>query len=127
MPNRVKVTILKNDFPKIIKQIHSAADGYDRETCEWGRIEIVNDMSASTPGPSAAGEAPAIDSGTLAASVHVERFNDQQYALSTDAEYAPYLEYGTSHMAPRPFMTPASERMRKKQIELFSDMEKDLG
>lgn len=122
-----KLVILKNDFPKIVARIHPAADGYDKATAEWGRVEIVNEMLASTPGPSAPGQPPAIDTGELAGSLQVEQIKPQQYALTTDAPYAPYLEYGTSNMAPRPFMTPAAQRMRGKQIELFSDMEKDLA
>ncbi len=87
---------------------------------------------------SAPGEAPARDMGALAASVQ-QRLEDHgergaEGLVYTNAEIAPYLEYGTgatgaawplplrpdevsyttsvAGMAPRPYMTPAGERAR---------------
>lgn len=122
-----KVQIVWNKFPLIARQIGQAASTYDLETLEWGRELILAGMWESTPGPSLPGKDPAIVSGELMDSLTVEMEDEQKGYLYTDLEYAPYLEYGTTNMAPRPFMTPASERMRKRQIGLFKEIEKDLG
>lgn len=36
--------------------------------------------------------------------------DDQTAYVAVGAEYGTYIEYGTSHMAPQPFLTPAMER-----------------
>lgn len=65
------------------------------------------DHTASAPG-----EAPAIDSGNLAASIQIEPDGDLRAIIVVGAEYGPHLEYGTSRMAARPFLTPAMEEAR---------------
>lgn len=57
---------------------------------------------------SAAYEAPASDTGRLVSSITA----DHDYAnivskVTARTEYAAYLEFGTQHMEPRPFMRPA--------------------
>lgn len=59
---------------------------------------------------SAPGEFPAADTGRLHQSiisaVHVSP-HSMQIQVSPNVKYADFLEYGTSRMAPRPFMAPA--------------------
>lgn len=63
---------------------------------------------------SAPGEAPAVDTGRLKSSLHV---NTDPGTLSADViapvGYALHLEYGTRNMAPRPFLGPALEAHRQ--------------
>lgn len=57
---------------------------------------------------SAPGEPPASDTGRLVGSITT--FYDQDKLtgiVSANTEYAPFLEYGTAKMEPRPFMRPA--------------------
>jgi phage gpG-like protein len=56
---------------------------------------------------SAAGEAPAVDTGALAQSLNVQpgRYRAMVY---TNREYAPHLKFGTTRMAARPFLGPAA-------------------
>lgn len=67
---------------------------------------------------SAPGEAPAIDTGNLAGSFEIE---EQQVGLraviTVGGEYGPHLEFGTVHMAPRPFLTPALEEAAPGFVE----------
>lgn len=56
---------------------------------------------------SAPGEAPAIDFGTLANSIEAVPEGPLAWAVVVGAEHGLYLETGTRHMAPRPFMGPA--------------------
>lgn len=61
---------------------------------------------------SAPGEAPAPDFGTLTTSINLEMENDLRAKISINAEYAAYLEYGTRFMKPRPYVTPAIDKVR---------------
>ncbi len=56
---------------------------------------------------SAPGEAPAIDTGNLVNSIQVELTGPAAAVVYTNVEYAPYLEFGTIDMEPRPFLQPA--------------------
>lgn len=72
---------------------------------------IYNGHQASAPG-----EAPAMDTGTLANSITTERDAPGEWTVYTGVEYAPYLEYGTVHMEPRPSFTPAAEAAQQDFI-----------
>lgn len=62
---------------------------------------------------SAPGEAPATDTGRLANSIQAD-IEGKQATVFTNVEYAPWLEFGTQAMKPRPFMYPALELERPK-------------
>lgn len=61
---------------------------------------------------SAPGEAPATDTGNLASGINAERKSKLEYWVRSSAEYSLDLEYGTTKMAARPFMTPATGKYR---------------
>lgn len=64
---------------------------------------------------SAAGEAPASDTGYLVNNIYLDIDADGLGAsVESRAEYSAYLEFGTSKMAARPFMHPALEENRPK-------------
>lgn len=56
---------------------------------------------------SVAGEAPNTDTGALVKSVAVEQPSDTTAFVGSGLEYAPYLEFGTTKMKPRPWLQPA--------------------
>jgi HK97 gp10 family phage protein len=58
---------------------------------------------------SAPGESPAIDTGFLVNSIQSEMTGDLSAMVGTNANYAEHLEFGTIHIAPRPFFEPAFE------------------
>jgi HK97 gp10 family phage protein len=58
---------------------------------------------------SASGEAPAIDEGALVNSIQTEMTGEMSAVIGSNMEYAPHLELGTIHIAPRPFLGPAFE------------------
>lgn len=60
---------------------------------------------------SAPGEAPATDTGVLVGSIYGDVEGLKGY-VEARAQYATWLENGTRHIAPRPFMVPAIERAR---------------
>lgn len=56
---------------------------------------------------SAPGEPPAPDIGNLRDSVQVDEVTPTHAILGIHAEYGEHLEFGTSRMAPRPYVRPA--------------------
>lgn len=62
---------------------------------------------------SAPGEPPASDGGILASSIMSKR-DGLVAVVWTAKEYGKCLEFGTMHMAPRPFFTPAVEQNRER-------------
>jgi HK97 gp10 family phage protein len=97
-----------------------------------GRIYGKRKHRASKPG-----EPPAIDTGTLRASImsEVERHGSNvlgrvgpdvekiaaKAPVGTNVNYGYYLEIGTSKMAPRPYLRPALIRTRKKVVRIFKE------
>lgn len=62
---------------------------------------------------SAPGESPATDTGRLVQSI-TANIDGKTAEVVADVQYAAYLEFGTQHMEPRPFMVPALEKERPK-------------
>lgn len=66
---------------------------------------------------SKAGSPPNQDRGTLARNIRVTMNDDLTADVTSNAPYSEALEFGTSRMGARPFMTPASEGQRAKHKE----------
>ena len=64
---------------------------------------------------SAPGQPPANSTGQLVRSIKVKKTNNGQ-EVTIDAEYAAFLEYGTSRMRPRPFIMPALMKVKKNLL-----------
>jgi HK97 gp10 family phage protein len=71
---------------------------------------------------SAPGQPPMSDTGRLANSITFDRVGDLTATVGSALNYAPWLEYGTSRMAARPFFRPAVERMRPIYIGKLEDI-----
>lgn len=70
---------------------------------------------------SAPGEAPASDTGRLVGSIDTEYDLSNNIArITASAEYAAPLEFGTLHMAPRPFMRPALDNKREEVVTIIA-------
>lgn len=67
---------------------------------------------------SAPGEAPATDTGKLVGSIVSGAEGPRGY-VEARSVYALYLEYGTRHMAARPFLVPAFEANRQRAGDLI--------
>jgi len=72
---------------------------------------------------SAKGEPPASDTGFLVSNITSsvkQQGTSVVGQIVASAPYAPYLEFGTSTIDPRPFMQPALERNRPKIKRIFT-------
>lgn len=117
----VKTVIVENHFPRIIAGMETQAGQAVRETVFdiEGRAKLL--MQGPKHGAeyprgkgavhqaSAPGEAPAVDTGHLWNSIQTEMVGRFSGVVFTNAEYAPALEFGSVHVAARPFFTPATQ------------------
>lgn len=72
--------------------------------------------------PSAPGQPPHVDSGNLKDSIRFDMTGQLEGEVAAAAEYAAYLEFGTAHMAARPFMTPAVDHVAGGIEQLGADI-----
>lgn len=71
--------------------------------------------------PSAPGEPPNEDTGTLRRNIAVTQVGPLHVRVSSNAPYSSHLEFGTSKMAARPFMGPAARKVRPQVTKLVGD------
>lgn len=75
-------------------------------------------VSGAAHVPSAPGTAPNNDTGVLARNIETVQVEPLKVEVSSNAPYAAALEFGTSKMAERPYMRPATAATRKEITEL---------
>lgn len=99
--NRLTIRVRKeNRASQVTEQFTKLAADAVRETAE-----------------SAAAEARAlapVRTGRLRASIEVVQISETEMAFGASAEYAPFVEFGSSHQAPHSFITPATINAREK-------------
>lgn len=100
---RATAQAIRNDAIISVKSHLSAGNVYTR-----GTVKHV----ASKPG-----SPPNQDRGTLTRNIRVTMNDDLTADVSSNAPYSAALEFGTSNIDARPFMTPAVEGQRVKHKE----------
>lgn len=71
---------------------------------------------------SAPGQAPASDTGRLVQGIVVEPGDEPlSFDVKSLADYAGFLEYGTSRMAPRPYLEPSAREQADNIAKLIKD------
>jgi HK97 gp10 family phage protein len=68
--------------------------------------------------PSLPGQPPKEDTGVLRTHIETTQVGPLKVEVSSNAPYASALEFGTSKMLPRPYMSPATQRKRAEIIDL---------
>lgn len=132
MPVTVIVKVPINRIPQITaairRDLENVMHGVADDMIEW----IVDDMSGTKSGrmywidgswhqASAPGESPAILTGRLAESLTPFRRSPLVWYVGSDVEYAPWLEYGTYGIAPRPYLRPAANHFKPIAQQRISD------
>lgn len=69
--------------------------------------------------PSAPGQPPNQDTGVLANNIETVQVGPLKVEVSSNAPYAVALEFGTSKMAERPYMRPATAKKRAEVTRLI--------
>lgn len=64
-----------------------------------------------------------VDTGALRASLVSEMTGDTSGQVATNIEYSTYVEFGTSKMGARPYMTPAAEAERRHYMKKMTELE----
>lgn len=57
-----------------------------------------------------------VDTGNLRNSIQLDIVTDTQIIITSYANYSAHIEYGTIYMQPQPFMRPAIDEVRFKEI-----------
>lgn len=98
-----KVVINKDKLQEVIHQSPQKAINLVDALAFDGEAYVKRSFGTS---PSKAGDPPGVVTGALRASIHVEELGTYTRAITTGVDYAFFLEFGTIHMAARPFMQP---------------------
>lgn len=121
MPANAKVTLDDKKLQQLIatepQKVETWLTGFAQDLLS----RIVLSFGTS---PSAPGDPPGVDTGALRASMKIEKTGPLEYTISDGVEYGIHLEYGTEHIAPRPFITPA---FHDAQQRIGPDAKQNLG
>lgn len=118
--------------PQIARALHRGGLMIENEAVQGiidppktGRIYPSKHRKGAMHQASAPGEFPAADSGRLHQSITTVKVRDDDNAVvvetGANAPYAIMLEYGTSKMEPRPFMTPSYRNNRDRIRTMVQD------
>lgn len=112
-----KVTArLQNASQKSVTLVGQALfAGGDMIRAEAAHLITQGAVSGKYHVPSAPGEPPNEDTGVLRTHIETTQPAPLRVEVSSNAPYAVALEFGTSKMAPRPYMGPAL-RAKKKEV-----------
>lgn len=111
--------------PEMKREVGSALFAAGEKIAVEAQNLITAGSSSGTSGgkhqhiASAPGEAPNNFQGGLAGNIEAARTQDPLVVeVTSNAEYAAALEFGTSRMAARPYMQPARDAKRKEAEQL---------
>jgi HK97 gp10 family phage protein len=107
--------------PEMVRQVGAAlyAAGSLIET-EAAQLITAGAVSGKNHVASAPGDAPNADTHQLDRSIETVQVEPLKVEVSANAPHAVLLEFGTSRMAERPFMRPATARKRKEAVDLIA-------
>jgi HK97 gp10 family phage protein len=96
--NAVTWKVVYNHFPEIIKGMEGKAARIVAKTA----LDIEAGAKLRAP----------VDTGTLRASIQARKVSATHWIVTVGVDYGIYLEYGTRHMAARPYFAPAIRAVR---------------
>lgn len=107
----------------VVQKLAQDCEGHAKRQMEGertGRIYLHGRVEHQASAP---GEAPAVDTGFLKNSIVAQPEKPLRWVVLVGAVYGIWLEYGTTHMAARPFMLPAfRETIRRMPKGLLKEV-----
>lgn len=85
--------VVSTRIPRIVKAMEAKAGAIVAKTA----LDIQAGAQRRAP----------VDTGTLRASIQAKRINATTWEVYVGVDYGIYLEFGTRHMAARPYLRPA--------------------
>ena len=125
----IKIEIVFNHFPQLTEELIRQADAVCEEMAgralrgaqeairnppKTGRVYRYGKVEHQASAP---GEAPATDTGALAANAKTEQAAPAMWEILFFQDYAAALEFGTPKMLPRPYLRPAVEAVRDRFVK----------
>lgn len=108
--------------PEVVRIAGAIAyEGADTIKAEAQRLISAGSVSGKGHVPSAPGEPPNFDTGTLSRKIVTEQTGKLSAEVRSEAPYAAALERGTSKMAARPYMRPARDAKAKQIRKRFAE------
>lgn len=105
--------------PGMIRRVGSALFAGGQMIQVRAQLSITNGaVSGRDHVPSLPGQPPNQDTGVLANNIETVQVAPLKVEVSSNAPYAAALEFGTSKMAERPYMRPATAQSRKEVVQL---------
>ena len=124
---KINSVALDNMFRAAEKAVNDSANNVAKEMkksiitgSKSGRQYFIKGRRHQSSSP---GQPPANSTGQLVRSIKVKKTNNGQ-EVTIDAEYAAFLEYGTSRMRPRPFIMPALMKVKKNLLSKLKGLVK---
>ena len=131
MASGIEVVIKKNDLKKLKRAAPEKADRALAAAAHEGEAQakLLIQTSPATGATysrggvrhtaSSPGNPPRTDTGNLVNNIIARRLKKLLWAVTSGADYGPPLEYGTIHMAARPYMTPMAFYLEKNIGKIF--------
>lgn len=105
--------------PATVRDVGAALyAGGDLIRAEAAHLITEGAVSGKNHVPSLPGEPPNEDTGVLRTNIETTQPAPLRVEISSNAPYAAALEFGTSRMAERPYMGPATRAKKKEVIDL---------
>ena len=95
-------------------------EGFIKQSMQEGHHGRTYSRGGHAHRASAPGETPAIDFGHLVNSIESSLIDETSSQVATNSEAAPSLEFGTAHVAARPFMRPAADEHEDAVVKAVS-------
>ncbi len=112
------VKIDKSKLEVIKRQSPQKAGQLVRAMALDGQRDVQQSFGTS---PSAPGDPPGADTGTLKNSIRVKPLGPLSQRIVTGVDYDAHLEFGTTRMRPRPYMGPMAMRLQEHVDDYFKN------
>lgn len=111
------INVAPDEADKVIRKLAFSGEGYVKQS--FGTSPAGRNYGAHIA--SVEGYPPNVDTGALRAGIITETPSKHRARIISQAEYGPYLEFGTARMGARPFMMPMAEWLRRQIDDHFKD------